>query len=276
MGILIKLCLQINLFRRELSTDTNIYYLLIRALLIFHDNLIFKLDCSMVIFLLLFNDYIIVENNKQQIIKLPFLLKKLHIPFKCDFHWKLSPFKIDNKLNELINDNNTIANIDNKWQYLRITFAKLWFNDFYNINKMCKENEFSSSILFDDINFDNKLKLTKLDLKLIESTKISNYINCNLSEISNGTKHKDIHVGLSRLENAILIFNDLNSNENNVMELLNQRINLQKQLPTDQIINTLKRFCMSAPNNYADDIIFKNTLNFIGKLIERGLFVYYL
>ncbi|XP_055593623.1 protein rotatin homolog [Uranotaenia lowii] len=101
IGILAKMCFMVPEFRKFLAENGNVYYLVIRALLINHHLPIFKPDCCSLLFLLLFSDYAVGSGKS---ISLPTLVAQYRIPFVCEFHWRCSPFHELSYLEEIFVD----------------------------------------------------------------------------------------------------------------------------------------------------------------------------
>lgn len=261
-------------FRRELSNEINIYYLLLRALLLFHQHPGFKIDCTVTLFLLVFNDYTIGSND----ISIPKICTNLRIPLKCNIRLKQSQYNKISQLEELLLQHNNghltesssrsdsfsseistniPANSINKnivWQNIRIYFAHNWFDDFYNF---FKNNKTSKKIIpnYDfhknSLKFDQQLKLTADDIITIQSTLPDCSINHWLQIISNATNHGDVLLGLSQIENFILL------SEKNVIQF-------------NDFKNATMRFISTVPNTHGDEIIYKLMLNVLEKLIDHG------
>lgn len=266
-------------FRHELSNEVNVYFLLLRALLLFHQHPGLKIDCTVTLFLLVFNDYTIGSND----ISIPNILKKLRIPFKCNIRLKQSQFNKISQLEELLLQHNTshsstvsdsdvsseisaniMTNFINKnylWQYTRTYFAYKWFDNLNNF--VVKHNKPSNitipnyDIYVNSLNFDQQLKLTVNDIISIQSTLPDCLINYWLKTISNATSHGDVLLGLSQIESFIL-----SSSNKNVIQF-------------NDFKNVTTRFLSSVPNTHGDEMVYKLILNVIEQLIDRGKHYYF-
>lgn len=274
VGIISKLCLQITRFRRELSNESNVYFLLLRALLLFHKHPGVKVDCAVTLFLLVQNEYSIGSND----ITIPQTFTTLKVPFTCNIRWKESPFCQTTALEDLLNHSHskvetdcisestlsdnffatTIPHISLDaqflWQYIRIYFAHLWFDGCGNILTKLKSNIMTPMIYECDspaLKFDSQLQLTASDLQTIKSTLPAHSIPFWLRTISNATSHGDVLFGFSQIENFILL------SENSL-------------IPFNDFKNVTMRFVSAVPNSHGDEIVFKYVLNILEKLMKRG------
>lgn len=242
IGIIFKMCLQFSDYREILIDDLTFHFFLLKSLFLFNDFIGFRSDCVSTLFLLSFHDFIIGNRN----ISLPNLLKKLQIPILCKYHWETSPFDKKSTLDELLlysiiideNDNQKSAttshhrNVQSKtfinktiiWQYLRISFATMWFNGFNNIfdcvQKCKKEFENKSDKLdyselpinlttIDEsgvvdlcgvLEFNNELHVNQSDLNLIKATSVTKIFRYYLKIYENATTHQEIIAAIEGIE----------------------------------------------------------------------------
>lgn len=270
--------LQISEYRRELAHDTSTYYMLLRALVIFHQHAGLKADCTTALFLLAFGDYSLGSYN----ITVPQVCSKLKLPFICELYWQNSQFNEKSLLESLLlnskddNESDHISNgiegpdtershmsakLKTMWQYVRLQFADLWFGgiEHISIDFKCSADKDLSVVYSSEDNypnammFDKKLSLTKTDLKLIQASNISYVFKYWLNTISNATRHSDVVKALSAISNN-LFSPGICTDELNVAT----------------ISNTLMRFYASAPNNELDEMIFIQLLAFFENLIKNG------
>lgn len=278
IGILAKMLLQLPEYRHELIHDTNTYYMLLRALLIFHQHSGLKTDCAIALFILAFGEHSLGSYN----VSVPNVCSKLKVPFVCEFHGKESQFNqkshierlllnsrnghasdnISNGIEDIDTDRSQMsANLKTMWQYVRLTFGDLWFGGIENISIdfTCSADK-DLSVLYssednypDAMMFDKKLSLTKGDLKLIQASNISYVFKYWLNTISNATRHSDVTKGLSAISNNLF-------SPGICTDALN--------IPT--ISSTLMRFYASTPNTEMDEMIFVELLAFFENLIKNG------
>ncbi|XP_037032137.1 uncharacterized protein LOC119071380 isoform X2 [Bradysia coprophila] len=275
IGILTKMFLQIPEYRREFVHDTNTYYMLLRALLIFHQHSVLKADCSIILFILAFGEHSLGSYN----VSVPNVCSKLKVPFICEYHGKESQFNQKSHIECLLlnsetgqssdrhsnNDPDTdrshmSAKLKTMWQYVRLQFANLWFGgiDHISIDFTCSADKdlsvvYSSADNYPDaMAFDKRLSLTKADLKLIQATNISYVFKYWLNTISNATRHSDVTKALSAISN----------------NLFSPGI-CKDELNVGTISTTLMRFYASTPNTEMDELIFVELLAFFENLIRN-------
>uniref|UniRef100_A0A182JF50 Rotatin N-terminal domain-containing protein n=1 Tax=Anopheles atroparvus TaxID=41427 RepID=A0A182JF50_ANOAO len=101
VGILTKLCFSVVSFRRFLGTNENAYHLIVRALFCFHHMPVFRVECSALLYLLLFAD---CSTGAGTMVSLPVLCRSssFRVPFVCHFHWEHSPFRQENLLEVIV------------------------------------------------------------------------------------------------------------------------------------------------------------------------------
>lgn len=278
IGILAKMFLQLPEYRHELAHDTNTYYLLLRALLIFHQHSGLKTDCTIALFILAFGEYSLGSYN----VSVPNVCSKLKVPFVCEYHWKESQFNQKSHIESLLlnsrngqtsdnvsNGNDDLgtdrshmsANSKMMWQYVRLQFANLWFGgiEHISIDFTCSADKDLSVIYSSDDNypdamtFDKKLSLTNADLKLIQASNVSYVFKYWLNTISNATRHSDVTKALSAISNNLF-----------------SPVNCTDELNMTTISTTLMRFYASTPNNEMDELIFIELLAFFENLIKNG------
>lgn len=280
IGILTKMLLQLPEYRHELVHDTNTYYMLLRALLIFHQHSGLKTDCTIALFILAFGEYSLGSYN----VSLPYICSKLKVPFISEFHWKESQFNQKSHIESLLlnsingqgNDNisngsrnedsdtdrsHMQAKLKTMWQYVRLQFADLWFGGIQHISidfTYSADKDLSVIYSSEDnypnaMTFDKRLALTNGDLKLIQASNVTYVFKYWLNAISNATRHSDVIKALSAISNNLFspgICTD--------------------ELSVSTISTNLMRFYSSAPNNEMDEVIFIELLAFFENLIENG------
>lgn len=278
IGVLAKMFLQLPEYRHELVHDTNTYYMLLRALLIFHQHSGLKADCTVALFILAFGEYSLGSYN----VSVPNVCSKLKVPFVCEYHWTESQFNQKSDIESLLlnsrngqtsdnvsNGNEDLttdrshmpANLKTMWQYVRLQFANLWFDgiDHISIDFTCSADKDLSVIYSSEDNypdamtFDKKLLLTNADLKLIQASNVSYVFKYWLNTISNATRHSDVTKALSAISNNLF-----------------SPVNCTDELSMATISTTLMRFYASTPNNEMDELIFIELLTFFENLIKNG------
>lgn len=268
--------LQLPEYRHEFVHDTNIYYMLLRALLIFHQHSVLKTDCSIILFMLAFGEHCLGSYS----VSVPNICAKLKVPFVCEYHGKESQFNKKSDIEILLlnsergdisdrhsnNGSDTdrshmSAKLKTMWQYVRLQFADLWFGgiEHISIDFTCSADK-DLSVVYSSVDnypdamaFDKRLALTKADLKLIQATNISYVFKYWLNTISNATRHSDVTKALSAISN----------------NLFSAGI-CKNELSVGTITTTLMRFYASTPNTAMDELIFVELLSFFENLIRNG------
>lgn len=256
IGIIAKMCIQITKFRREISKEANVYCLLLRALLLFYQHTTFKQDCAVALFILAHSEYAIGSLQ----ITMPILCKRLRVPFKLESHWHNTPFNKKSDLEQLLF---AFEEPDDKaaqsaWQYVRLTFASLWFNGFDQIlGGTVRDNDTRLDYSINGevyLAFDESLCLTKTDMSLIQATTVSYALNHWLQVISNATNHIDVNVGISAITNYAMLPDCVRT-----------------QLNHKDLIVAIRRFCSATPNTLSDETVFEAVLQLLTNLVEKGL-----
>lgn len=258
IGIIFKMCLNFSDYRELLIDDLTFHFFLLKSLFLFNDFIAFRSDCVSTLFLLAFHDFVI--GNRE--ISLPNLFKQLKIPVVCKYHWETSPFdkkssldelllystlidKNDDKssdrcsvdcattrlsINESINQQNQPKTFINKtiiWQYLRISFATMWFNGFNNIFdcvKKCKKEYENKSEKLDYsalpinlttvdesgvvdlcgvLEFNKELHVNQNDLNLIKATSVTKIFRYYLKMYDNASGHTDVIAAIEGIERFV-------------------------------------------------------------------------
>lgn len=238
IGIIFKMCLNFSDYRELLIDDLTFHFFLLKSLFLFNDFIAFRSDCVSTLFLLAFHDFVI--GNRE--ISLPNLFKQLKVPFVCKYHWETSPFDKKSSLDELLLYSTLIDENDNQnkrkpyinkaiiWQYLRISFATMWFNGFNNIFdcvKKCKkeyENK-SEKLDYSDLpmnlttvdesgvvdlcgvlEFNKELHVTQIDLNLIKLTSVEKTLHYYFKNFENGSGHEDVIAAIEGIERFVYFF----------------------------------------------------------------------
>lgn len=224
IGILSKLLLHCPVLRKDLSEEINVYFIILRSLLMFHHDDGLKADAATALFLLSFNTYTIGSYS----ISLPRILNKLKIPFLPQFHWSESPHRFLSPLEEIFFEpdghsrpSTADSNSSDKsslWQFLRISFASIWFNGLENVlmnarqSKRATEDNQRINYCHVPINggknyrmiraldFDDRLKMTKKDLLLIHASLPMDSFRYFIHQIENSTTHQEVSSAIAHIQ----------------------------------------------------------------------------
>lgn len=280
IGILTKLCIRNSAIRRQLASDMQTYVLLIRSLLLFSHIDEFKQECSILLFSIAFNDYIVGTNSNANFI-VPPLCRKLCLPIECEFRWQpgsksqpRSPIESilfgNSQRPETtdLNANNAIRRYGQQWEksliwrYIRFTFAALWFETLDKVpcvaskpDEYFTDRDFVLSYKTNDncLEFSEALCLTPNDLKIIESTSPQKGIHYWLKKFRNATTSNQATYSMAALENF--------SN----VDAANQR----KHWDYDLFLHGIKRYCSVIPNGRHDESLFRQLCHLLINLVER-------
>lgn len=138
------------------------------------------------------------------------------------------------------------------WQFLRISFASLWFNGFDKLLESSEEGG-TGGLNYDAsgnaLDFSENLKMIKSDLSLIANTMPSNAFLWSVRAIQNATSHKQVVDNLMILECVLR----LNPNVTFSMKLL---------------AKSLERFCMTIPSTEPDERLFARVVTFLTAALD--------
>lgn len=189
INILFKWATCIPSFRIYLSNESKILAFLINTLIYYHDENQIKKQASSLLFLLLFSDFVVVNDK---ITSLPNIINTLECPFRFQGHWKESPF---NKISQLeclyetmeMNDVNDSDIKQLTLKYFRFSFARAWFKEPIdgkrrNYYKNC-ENA---------LKIPEKLMLNENDLKSFNEISFDRVVNKFCKDLENSTTLEQI------------------------------------------------------------------------------------
>lgn len=249
------MCIQIKRFRREVSKEENVYYLLLRALLLFYQHPTFKQDCAVALFLLSYSEFVVGSIS----ITMPSIFERVRVPFKYVPQWQFSPYNkksnVEMLMEKIKKDDETAATF--AWQYTRLIFASLWFNGFEQlIRQVGTENDtrFYYTINGQHMTFDPLLCLTKSDVLLVQGTTIRFSMDKWLQTISNATSYVDVSLGVAGIENYTLIPNSK-----------------QEHLIHNNLILAIRRFCSATPNTPSDEAVYEIIIQILASLVEKSI-----
>lgn len=278
IGILSKLCIRYSRIRRQLAADMQIYVLSLRALVLFHhDTDEFKQDCSIVLFSMAFNDYIVGANTDGHFI-VPPVCKRLFLPIKCEFRWqpkvKLEQYNpieaiLFNDNGDTIDHNANHSKITSNyqhwekklvWRFIRMNFAALWFDSLDKIpnielrnrnNYTEKDFQLNYKTNSDTLGFSEALCLTSTDLQIVRSTSPQNGIGYWIKQFRNATTTATASLCIAALEN----FSNVDSN--------------RKHWDFDLFLDGIKRFYLTLPLDGQNESLFRNITRLLINLVER-------
>lgn len=274
ISILCKVCIQIPSARRQLANDPETYVLILRSLILFQydDNL--KRDGSVLLFMLAFNEFIIGGAITGDII-VPPICRKLFLPIECEYSWHSTnksvfnvllqnnkPYRmktLDCNSNHSFNGSeNAVVNVPQCWQFIRVNFAALWFGSLDNVLTNCikvkNKVQLNYKLNPNSLAFDEKLEILVNDVNSIEGTSPQSGIQFWLMGIRNATSSNQVTTSLAAIES----FSNADSSSYR-----------SKQWDCQMLLDAVKRFSTTPPNNKQDEEIFIVLYRLIGNFIER-------
>lgn len=201
ISILKNLCLHQANVRDELSNDNELLYWILRALFMFFTEEQMKQDASMLLFFLIFKDFI-QGNPSRADISLPLVVcETMRTPFQCASHWMISPntneslkgkrwcttgirhqplkfvssFIIFVVLGVIVNDRWCMSSIQIQWN------CEL----FGGFQELVQKNE----IDYNRIDCSDILKLTQYDLLRVKTSSVHYCVKYHLNQLENSTTH---------------------------------------------------------------------------------------
>lgn len=282
VGILAKLCMRMASVRHRLANELNIYILLLRAQLLFLENVTFKTDCAIVLFTMAFSEYIVGGSNSSndknigQFVSMPAICKKLLVPLKCEYHRLQSGSDARSAIemlllmpNESTRTSSTTSSsiapncIDTThgktvyWRFVRMCFASSWFG---SLNHLDECNDTKSTIAVNyfhgkrrkSITFNRNLCLTRKDVNVIKCTSPLNGIKHWLNIFRNATTCEQVTMSCAAIEN----FSNIDSAN-------------QKQWDSDTFLNAIRRYSTIMPQGELDDLMYRQVLRLLINLIQR-------
>lgn len=278
-------------FRRELSKELNIYFLILRALFSYPYEDAFKQDCILLIFLLTFSTILIGSKR----ISIPEMCKGLQMPIFCQTisqenrHPDKSPLEqayaelfadiIDSPRSNSSSEfqfttnhsNDSISSLKQcALRFMRIQLAILWCDGLENVlnevtnmegnqnyPKFRSRNQIINygdniSSLKEFLKYNADLNLRKTDIESVKISSRHESIKQFLYDASNATTHCHVAESIAKIHLCITVASKISSHQ-------------QKH-----ILNTFKRFIMTPPNNAKDVALFENVLNLLAHLISAG------
>lgn len=285
VGILAKLCMRLASARYRLSNDLQLYILLLRALLLFLDNVTLKTDCAIVLFSMAFSEYMIggggqVSNNDSTngkhpapMVSIPAICKKLRVPLQCEYHRLQSTSEARSAIEMLLltpvepkrssSSSSSAICIESAydqsvfWRFVRMCFASSWFGSLNNLSECDDKNSTIAVNYFHKngrrpIAFNMKLCLTRNDVDVIKCTSPLNGINHWLHVLRNVTTGEQLSMSCAAIEN----FSNVDS------------VN-RKQWDASAFLNAIRRFCSIMPQDESDELMYRQVQRVLSNLIER-------
>ncbi|XP_055680206.1 protein rotatin homolog isoform X1 [Lutzomyia longipalpis] len=269
IGVFSKILLHSQKLRQDLADEINIYFNLLRGLLMFHHDANLKADAATALFLLAFADYSIGAYS----VSLPHLMKELKVPFAHQIHWSESPHGFLSELNEIFEEAPSRppsarieADPEASWQFIRISFANLWFGGLENVltnarNSM-KMTESSERINYAHIvhgkdmkvinflHFNDKLKITKRDLFCIYSSLPMDSFRYFIHKIEKATTHQEVAMAIAHIQ-------------------CNLSLHPGRKFPMESLVDIVKKFFLTPPTSAEDSQLYLEAVKLMRTVLEH-------
>ncbi|KRT81126.1 hypothetical protein AMK59_5745, partial [Oryctes borbonicus] len=207
--ILKNICLYNLGIRQELSTNLNLYYLLLRGLFLFGTEERMRYEGSTLLFLLLYN-YFMRGSPINFNLSLPeIIIKKLKIPFSCQTY--KSEAKGDHQLTTEILQQDKYC-----LQSLQLHWNSEWFGGF---NELLSWNSVNYKETDD---FNEVLRMSHVDLVQIQGTSMEYCISNCLKMVQTASGHQNVVDALVKLTGYVNLLKSIKYNfvfEDNILSL---------------------------------------------------------
>ncbi|CAG9829728.1 unnamed protein product [Diabrotica balteata] len=247
MSVFKNICFYNANVREELSHNVDIFYYTLRGLLLFFTEERFKQDAIIVLFLLVFKDFIRGSPSRANFSLPEILISKINLPFTCHSHWTISEYTKNSLRDSITSDRWCLSSIQIQWN------AEIF-------------GGFDKLIQWDEINYENHsmynfvdiLKLNDYDLQCIKNSSIDHCVKHYLKSIQNATSHDIVLESIDNLTLYVCLHQlACEFNENYDKETFKKH----------QWENTFLRFLKVLPSSEHDTIVLKKILQFLCILI---------
>lgn len=277
VSILRKVCMRIPQARAQLANDIHAYTLLLRALLLFQHDDGLRRNVAALLFMLAVNEFI-VGGTMNGGLNLPPILKRLNVPIECEFGWKSSHRDLfaclltTNEINETgrilydrrgkkqspSHNRQPAKHNERCWRYLRMAFSATWFGSLDNCNSTSNylhgtHHRLNYKINPNALSFNEALQLQTSDMEIIEGTSPLAGIQYWMKHIQSATTSSQVADGLAAIES----FSNVDA------------VGYRTQWNCDLFLDSIRRFCTTAPNNPSDERLFVSICRLLINLIER-------
>nr|XP_013100334.1 unnamed protein product [Stomoxys calcitrans] len=220
ISILNKILLYDTSLRCELSETPNIYVLLLRALMMFHNDIQVRQDATMCLFQLIFAHHLVVTEKS---VEGPLVLGNIHMPLDVSLR---SAFACNNQDEaELRIICSIFGSASKEIQYWRFVIAEASCNGLHSINQKSAGKQSQLDIRED-------LKLTSQDIRLIRATQPGVSLQRLARATSNATDHRSLMHACSMLNQQLLLprLQHTFTVDTDSMEMLSNMLNKYLQL----------------------------------------------
>ncbi|XP_075148299.1 rotatin homolog anastral spindle 3 [Haematobia irritans] len=191
ISILNKIFLYDTSLRCELSETSNIYVLLLRALMMFHNDIQVRQDATMCLFQLIFAHHLVVTEKR---VEGPLIMDNIHMPLDVILRSAL-PYHFTDESAKL---SSLFASEQEEMQYWRFVIADISCNGLENINQKSITKQLQLDIR-------ENLKLTEQDIRLIRATQPGVSLHRLVKASTNATDHRSLKQACSMLNQQLLL-----------------------------------------------------------------------
>lgn len=190
-------------FRIYLANETSVLVFLIKTLIFFQEDDQMKRQCSCVLFLLMYSDFVVLHGTN---VSLPSFFSVLRCPFKYSQHWIESPFNevtaFESLYKEIVNHRHESDIYDISHTYLKFIIGVYWFGDMKTLISVENFNNSSYSAVCSSkaLKIDDKLMLSQLELLHLYHSAPSKVFERLSCELDNCTSPGQIFHTLLQIE----------------------------------------------------------------------------
>lgn len=278
VSILRKVCARMPSARIRLANDTHIYSLLLRTLLLFQHDDQLRRNCSALLFMLAFNEYI-VGGTLNVGLNVPSIVKKLNAPIECEYGWHTptrNPFSVllspndggetgRSHVDTLSRRTQSPAPVEQLvehsercWRHIRMAFATAWFG---SLDKCTATNGYlhaGNAKLNYRINphalkFCPALQIQAADLDIVAGTSPLAGIQYWMKQIQSATSSGQVVDALAAIES----FSNVGAAGQGC------------PWSYDEFLDAIRRFCTTMPNSRCDEQLFMGICRLLANFIER-------
>lgn len=206
--VLKNICLHNSVVRQELAANVDLYYCLLRSLIIYSSDKFVRQEGAILLALLLFSECVLnstLASDTRGLSLSNIIVEKMSLPFKCNTHCKTSPYSLPKFSDSFMSDNWCRSTLRMHWNieyYGGMGEIINWSMDLHGISEEAAKHNAS-------------LRLTAQDLKALRATSILYCCQEYLYNIQNATTHEDVLDSLRGLSGYMVVWLLLNGNLTN-------------------------------------------------------------
>ncbi|CAH0554508.1 unnamed protein product [Brassicogethes aeneus] len=172
--------------RDYLSNEVDVIISILRAMFLYFTEERVKQDASILLFTLLYKDFIIGSPQKGNFSLPHFVYDTLHVPFICGTHWSQSPYTNETICDSIVKDKWCLSSLQIQWNI-----------EVFGFQNLLKLQEISYSDC--NIEVPDILRLNQYDFESIKRSSIDYCIKESLDDIQNGASHSNVIESINSL-----------------------------------------------------------------------------